>query len=326
MTARRFVLLEILALAMLVTPPFVGAQQTRLYRIGVVLQGGPQHRAVDGMRRGLRELGFEEGKHYVFHLREARGDLKAVEVAAAALEAEKVDLIYTVSTSVTLAAKRATKNVPMVFYAGTDPVTMGLVSSYAKPGGRLTGVHGQHVDLTGKRLQLLKEMIPGLRKVMTLYNPDNPAAQESVRLARDAARKLKVEMLERPVASVEALRATLATLQGREAEAYFYVSDSMVTSQMKQVIDKMAAIKMPTIFTEPQSLAMGALASYGQGYFDFGRLSAKQVHRVLLGADPANMPVEQLDKIHFGVNLKTAKALGLVIPQTVLLQANEVIQ
>jgi putative tryptophan/tyrosine transport system substrate-binding protein len=325
MTALRAILAASLILGLFAAPLSVEAQQARVYRVGVVLHGGSYSAALEGLRDGLRDLGFEEGKQFVFHVRDTKGDLKAVDAAARSLEAEKVDLIYSVATSVSLAVKRATKSVPIVFYAGTDPVAFGLVESFRKPGGRLTGVHGQFTDLTAKRLQLLKEMMPALRRVVTFYSPDNPAARESVKIGRDAARQLKVELLERPVASVEELRAGLRALRPGEADAIFYVADAMVTSQAEMVIEIAMTKKLPTMYADKESVVKGALASYGVSYYLFGRASAKNVHRILLGADPSDLPVEQLDRPHLVINLKTAKALGLVIPQSVLTRADEVI-
>jgi ABC-type uncharacterized transport system substrate-binding protein len=153
---------------LLSTPLAAEAQQgAKKYRIGIVLQGGPYYTMIAGLRDGLKELGFEEGTQYILHIRDVKGDRKAVEEAARALEQEKVDLIYSLSTSVTLAVKRATANVPIVFYAGTGPVVVDLVKSFAKPGGRFTGVHSLSSDLTAKRLEILKEMSPRLRRVVT---------------------------------------------------------------------------------------------------------------------------------------------------------------
>ncbi len=326
MTTPRLTLTGILILALFALPPAVEAQQARVYRVGVVLHGGPSSSAIDGLRDGLRELGLQEGKQFVLHVRDGKGDLKSVEAAARSLEGEKVDLIVAITTSVTLAAKRATKSVPIVFYVGTDPVSTGLVESFRKPGGRLTGIHGQFTGLTAKRLELLKEMVPRLRRVVTFYSPDNPAAQQSVKIARDAARQLKVALVERPVASAEELRAGLRALRPGEADAFFYVSDGMVSSQAELIIDTARAKRLPTMFQYKESVAKGALASYGLSYYTIGRLSAKQVQRVLLGADPGNLPVEQVDRFHFAINLKTAKALGLTIPQSVLARADEVIE
>jgi putative ABC transport system substrate-binding protein len=315
-----------LAGGLLAAPLAAGAQQARVYRVGVILQGGPYFQAVDGLREGLRELGLEEGKQIIFLVRDAKGDLKAVEAAARELEQDRVDLIYTVTTSVTVATKRVTKSVPIVFYAGADPVAQGLVESYRKPGGRLTGVHTQLTDLTPKRLELLKEMVPTAHRVVAFYTPHNPAAQQSVQFARDAARKLRVELVERRVDSVEGLRASLRALRPREVDAFLYVSDAMVSSQAAVIIETAREKRLPTIFPEPASVVSGALASYGIDYRAAGRFSAKLVQRVLLGANPADMPIEQFDTFHFAINLRTAKALGLTIPPALLQRADQVIE
>ncbi len=314
-----------LAGGLLAAPLAAQAQQPRVYRVGVVLQGGPYLGTVDGLRKGLAELGLEEGKQLILHVRDGKGDLKAVEQAARDLEREKVDLIYSVASSVTLTVKRATKTVPIVFYAGTDPVTSGLVESFRKPRGRLTGVYGRLPDLAAKRLELLKEMVPRLRRVVIFYNPDNLVAERGMKVARDAARQLKLELVEHRAASVEELRAGLRALQAGKADAYLSGPDAMVTSQTALVIETAKAKKLPTMFTELESVAQGGLASYGVSYYAMGRLAAKYVQRILLGADPGELPVEQVDRLYFVINLKTAKALGLTIPPSLLLRADEVI-
>ena len=305
----------------------VEAQPARVYQVGVIIPGGaPYYTGVDGLRDGLRELGLEDGKRLILHVRDAKGDLKAVEAAARDLEAQNVDLIHSWSTSVSLAVVRATKKVPIIFYAGTDPVAVGLVGNFRKPGGRVTGMHGWTTDLTGKRLALLREMIPSLRRVVTFYNPQNPAAQEAVKLARDAARQLKVELVEHRVASVEQLRTVLGALRPGEADVYLHVSDSMMTSQVSLVVETAMAKRLATMFQDKQSVIQGGLASYGVDYYAAGRLSANRVQRVLLGANPGDLAVEQLDRLPFVVNAKTAKALGLTIPPSVLARADEIIR
>ena len=300
------------------------AQQSRLYRIGVLLYGGVYQAALEGRRERLAQLGLEEGKHYVFHLREARGDLKSVESTASALEREQVDVIFTVTTSVTAAAKRGTKTVPIVFYAGNDPVAMGFVDSFHRPGGRLTGVHSRFTNLAAKRLELLKEMIPSLRRIVTFYRPDNPANTEVIKTTRDAARRLNAEVAERYIASVDELRASLEALRPGDADA-FYSADSMVISQAQLVIGILNP-KMATIFNDRDLVMKGGLASYGASYHALDRLAAGQVERILRGAKPGDLPVEQLDRLYLAVNLKTANALDLKIPQSVLARADEVIR
>lgn len=318
--------IAIACLVALLTPLSAAPQPARVYRVGVIYYGGPHSAAVGGLREGLRELGWEEGKRHALVVRDAKGDLKTAETAARELERDNVDLIYSFSTSITLAARRATTRIPIVFYAGSDPVASGLVETYRRPGGRCTGVHGQQTDLTAKRLQLLKEIVPNLRRVVTFYSPDNPATPQSMRDGRDAARQLKVELVERPIHSVKELRAGLQALRPGEVDAFFYVPDAMVTSQTEAIIEVARAKKLPVMFQEPGSVTRGALAAYGVSYHVAGRLAARQVQRVLEGANPGELPVEQLDKLYLALNLKTAQALGLTIPPAVLLRADEVVQ
>jgi putative tryptophan/tyrosine transport system substrate-binding protein len=321
---RRDAVLALLALGSV--PIAVSAQQARVYRVGVIHHGGLYDLALNGLRDGLRERGFEEGKQYLFHVRDARGDPNLVAAMAKGLETEKVDVIYSVSTSITLATRRATKSVPIVFYAGVDPVAAGLVEQFRKPGGRLTGIYSRYIDLTAKRLELLKELAPKTQRVVVFYNPNNVSGQRSVAIAREAARQLKMTLLERQVASVEELHAGLRALRPGEADAFGYMADAMVISQSDTIIEVAKANRMLTIFADPATVAKGALASYGESYYSIGHLSANLVRRVLLGADPGNLPIEQLDRIHFVINVKTARALGLTIPQAVLSRADEVIQ
>src|SRR5215475_874772 len=172
------------------------AQQPKVHRVGVLLPGEAWYEIIDGLRVGLRQLGLEEGKQYALAIRDWKGDARAAEEAARKFEQEKVNLIYATSTNSTIAARRATAEIPIVFCAGTDPVVVGLVDSFAKPGGRLTGVYTPVTDLTAKRLELLKEIVPHLRRVVTFYDPRNPPAIESSKSAREAARLLGVELVE----------------------------------------------------------------------------------------------------------------------------------
>ena len=317
-----------LALGILAAAPrAVEAQPAaKVYRVGVVLQGGPVSAAIDGLRAGLKELGFEEGKQYLLLIRDLKRDVAAVAETAKNLEQEKVDLIFTLSTSVSIPAQRATTSVPIVFYPGRDPVAAGLVKSLAKPGGRLTGVQMRTEDLVAKRLEILKEIVPKLRRVIGFYNPGDPGAREYARLARDAARRLRIEMVERHVRSVDELREGLRTLKAGEADALFYIGDGIVLSQAELVVETARTRKLPTMFTERTSVVAGGLAAYGTSYYAVGRLAAKHVHRVLLGTSPADLPVERVDRFELVINLKTAKALGLTIPPSVLGRADEVIQ
>src|SRR5262245_49528762 len=294
------------------------AQQARDNRIGVLLQGGTWHEAIDGLRQGLRELGYEEGKQFALDIRDSKGDLKAAEEAARNLEREKVRLIYAGASSVVTVAKKATMEVPIVFTVGSDPVAGGLVESFVKPGGRLTGIHFLVKDLTGKRLEILKEILPKLRSVLTIYNPANQVSKESAQLARVEAKRLGLKLLERHVSSVEELRSTLKGLRGGEADAFFYTPDAMVGSQVQLIIDTANAKKLATMFQERGLVIKGALASYGQSYYDLGRLSAKYVQKVFSGTHPRDLRIETVEDVELAINLRTAKQLGLRIPPEML--------
>lgn len=302
------------------------AQQAKVYRVGVIHQGGPYQAVVDGLREGLRELGYEEGKQIRLEIRDAGGDIKAVEEAARNFEREKVNLIYAVTTSVATAVKGVTADIPIVFSVGSDPVTGGLIQSFVKPGGRLTGVHFLVRDLTAKRLEILKEILPKLSRVVTFYSPKNRVAMESAKLGREEAKRLGLTFLERHVTSVEELRQGLQALKAGEVGAYFYSGDAMVASQAQLIIDTAMAKRLPTMFHDQSLVDKGGLASYGQNFHEIGRLSAKYIQKVLTGSQPRDLRVETVDKFELIINLKTAKALGLTIPPQVLARADKVIK
>jgi ABC-type uncharacterized transport system substrate-binding protein len=302
------------------------AQQPKTYRIGVITGGGAYYETIDGLRAGLKQLGFEEGKRFVLAIRDTKGDVAKAEEAARNLEQEKVNLIYTTQTTVTIAARRATANIPIVFCAGTDPVVVGLVDSFANPGGRLTGVYSSTADLTGKRLEILKEIIPKLRRVVTFYNPRRALSIESAKEARKEAQRLGVAVVERHIASVEELQAAVRALRVGEVEAIFEVPDPMVVNQAQLIIDTAKVKRLPTMFFFPSEVLKGGLASYSVDLHAVGRVSAKHVQRILTGVKPQDLPVEGIDKIEMVINLKTAKQIGLTIPPNVLARADRVIK
>ena len=304
------------------------AQQPKVYRVGVLLPSALGSEIVDGLRAGLKELGLEQGKQFVLEIRDTKGDLKAAEEAARNLEQEKVDLIFTTRTSVTIAAKRATTDIPIVFSAGTDPVVLGLVESFAKPGGRLTGVYEPGTDITAKRLEILREIVPKLRRVLAFYDPRNHVASESARLAREEIARLRgVEFVERHFASVKELQASIRAVRAGEVDAFFQLSDSMVNNQAQLIIDTARDKRLPTMFLDQNSVVQGGLASYAVSFHELGRLAAKYVQRILLArVKPKDLPVQGVDKIDLVINLKTAKQIGLTIPPNVLARADRVIK
>src|SRR3989441_6399932 len=320
------VFLFLLAALILVSAHVVEAQQPKAFRVGVITAGDVYYETIDGLRVGLRKLGLEEGKQYTLTIRDTKGDAKAAEEAARNLEQEKLNLIYTTSTSPTIAARQATAEIPIVFCAGTDPVVLGLVDSFAKPGGRLTGVYQPATDLTAKRLEILKEIVPRLRRVVTFYDPRRPTAIESSKLAREAARQMGIQFVERHIASVEELQAGVRALKAGEVDAYLAVSDAIASNQAQLIIDTARVKKLPTMFDFLSHVTKGGLASYAVSFHEMGRLSAKYVQRILTGVKPQDLPVEGIDKIELVINLKTAKQIGVTIPPNVLARADRVIK
>ena len=218
----------IISVGLLASVVAASAQAVPPPQIGVILQGGPWYAMVEGLKAGLKELKLDEGHHFGLLIRDTRGDLNAVAEAARDFERAKVKLIFTASTSVSVAAHRAAGTIAIVFGAGTDPVAVGLVQSVRNPGGRATGIHFWITEITGKRLELLREMIPTLKRVVTFYNPANPSAVQSVRAGREAAQSLGIELVERHVSTPEELRTSLEALQPGDMDAYLAVADAMV--------------------------------------------------------------------------------------------------
>jgi putative tryptophan/tyrosine transport system substrate-binding protein len=323
---RAKILVYALPALILATIHLAEAQQPKVYRIGVLLPGDAWYEIIDGLRAGLRELGLEEGKQFVLEIRDTKSDMRAAEEAARNLEQEKVNLIYAARTLVTIAAKRATADIPIVFCAGTDPVVLGLVESFAKPGGRLTGVYEPSTDLTAKRLEILKEIVPKLRRVVTFYDPRTPVAIESSKVAREAAQQMGIQFVERPVVSVEELQAGVRAIKMGEMDAFFQLADPMVQGQAQLIIDTARRIRLPTMFVDQSFVIKGALAAYSVSYHEVGRLSAKYVQRILAGVKPKDLPLQGVDKIELVINLKTAKDIGLTVPQWVLMRADKVIK
>ena len=200
------------------------------------------------------------------------------------------------------------------------------MESFANPGGRFSGVYTPVTDLTAKRLEILKEIVPKLHRVVTFYDPHSAVAVESSQLAREAARRMGLELVERHFASVEELRAAVQALRPGEVHAYLAVSDPTASNQAQLIIDTARDKKFPTMFDHLSHVARGGFASYAVSFHEMGRVSAKHVQRILAGVKPTDLPVQGVDKIEFVINLKTAKQIGLTIPPNVLARADKVIK
>ena len=313
-------------LILLVAQPGLAQTAAKLHRIGVVHPGGGVSETLEGLRQGLRELGLEEGKQFNLVIKDVKGDALAADDIAKAFEQDSVSLIYALTTPVIARAKAATSKVPIVFSIGSDPIDAGLVESFARPGGRLTGVHYLARDLTAKRLEILKEILPKTSRVLTFYDPSNAVAADGASLARDEAKRIGIKLIERHVGSVGELKSELQKLKAGEADAFLYSPDPMIGSQSQLLIDVAMAKNMPTMFQDQSLVVKGALAAYGQNYREIGRVTAKYVQRVLGGTHPKDLKIETVDSVELAINLQTARQLGVTIPPQVLARAQKVVK
>jgi len=273
----------------------------------------------------LRELGWADGQNITIEYRWAEGRESRYTQFAAELVQRNVDIIVTAGTPAVLAVMKATSTIPIVFAAASDPVQTGLVSSLARPGGNVTGLSNQQADLGGLRLELLREIVSGLKRVAVLGNVNSPNVTLEMNSVLAAATKLGFEAFRLEVRQTEDIDAGMESLKGR-ADALYICSDPLVTTHRVRINTLAVSQKLPTMNAFREYVQAGGLMSYGPNFPDLFRRAAEYVDKILRGAKPADLPVEQPTKFDLVMNLTTAKALGLTIPEQFLLRANEVIE
>jgi len=280
----------------------------------------------NAFRHGLRDLGYLEGQNIAFEYRYAGGLPNRLALVAVELVHRPVDLIATFGTPPTIAAKRATTTIPIVMIGVGDPVGAGLVSSFNRPGGNITGNTILGPEVAGKRLQLLKEVIPSLSRVAFLWNPDNASHPAQLAELRVAVETLGIKLLPVAVLSPDEFDRAFAEMVRERADAFLMTNDPFHQLSIGRIIDFLANNRLPGMFLTREIVAAGGLMSYGASVPDLFRRGAVYVHKILQGTRPADLPVEQPTKFELVVNLRTAKALGLTIPEPFLLLADEVIE
>jgi putative ABC transport system substrate-binding protein len=273
----------------------------------------------------LRELGWIEGRTITIEYRWAEGRSERFAEIAAELVQRKVDVIVTSATEAIVAAKQATSVIPIVFAAAGDPVGTGLVASLARPGGNVTGLSIQQTDVAAKRLELLREIVPGLRRLAILGNVSGPAVVLDMREAEAAARTLGLEVITSEIRRGEDIAPAFAALKGR-AEALYLPIDPLVNTHRLRINTLALAARMPTMHTVRESVEAGGLMSYGPNRLELYRRAAEYVDKILRGTKPGDLPIQQPTKFELVINLKTAKTLGLTVPETLLARADEVIE
>ena len=310
-------------------PLSVCAQQAgKSVRVGRLspLSEATERPMLDGLRQGLSDLGWVEGKNVTFELRFAEGKLDRLAQLAAELVDLKVDVIVTGSTPGALAAKNATSTIPIVIVTTGDPVQGGLVESLARPGGNVTGVTALGQALNIKRLELLKEAVPDLKRVTVLINPASPYTEPFMRVGEAAARTLGLEVSGLEAREPGDLENAFKDMVRQGANAVMVLADVMFITHRRRIIEFASSNRLPSIFGERESVRAGGLMFYGASLPDMYRRAAAYVDKILKGAKPAELPVEQPTKFELVINLETAKALGITVPASLLARADEVIE
>jgi putative ABC transport system substrate-binding protein len=321
---KRRTFITLLGSAAAAWPLAVSAQQsTKIRRVGVL--ANEPWPPLEGLRDGMRGIGYNEDRNLHFEYRYAEGRAERYPDFAAALVRLPVDAIVAWGTPASVAAKQATATIPIIMISG-DPIAVGLVPGLAHPGANVTGLSTLAADLEGKRVELLKELLANLTRVAVLSNPTNPFCIVAVERARVAATALHLELEVADAANEHDLDRAFLTLTRRRPDAILTVADPFLTSQRIRMAAFMIENRLPSIYTYREDVLAGGLISYSTNYYEVFRRAAFLTDKLLKGVKPNDIPVEQPTKFELVINLKTAKALGLDVPPTLLARADEVIE
>jgi putative ABC transport system substrate-binding protein len=306
----------------------VAQQPAKVPRIGFLSSLSPAavSARMDTFRQGLRELGYVEGKNIVIESRWAEGKIERLPELAAELVRLKVDVIVTGGPSVNRFAKEATATIPIVLAFDNDPVGNGFAASLARPGGNITGLSTQYPEISGKQLELLKEIVPRLSRVAVLGNSIQPGNPQALRELELAAKAFEVKLQYLDVLTPKDIETAFRAASKGHADAVLVLASQLVTAHPKQFAELAAKNRLPAIYWSPEFVEAGGLMAYSVSITDLFRRAAVYVDKILKGAKPADLPVEQPTQFELVVNLKTAQALGLILPPGILFQADEVIR
>ena len=305
-------------------PMVAGAQQggVRIPRIGSI-DDAP---IWDHFRQGLHDLGYIEGRNIAFEYRSAEGDFDRLRQGALELASLPVNILVVYGSPATRAARQATSTIPIVMIGVGDPVRARFVTNLARPGGNVTGTTNLGPELVGKRIEILKECVPGLARVAFLWNPDNDSNLAFLEELIIAVPALGLQLISVPMRTIEEYEGAFAAMMQRQPNGFVTPNDPLILQHIGQIIDFVAEHRLPAMYQAKENVEAGGLMAYGATLSDLFTRSAWYVHRILQGAKPADLPVEQPTKFELSINLKTAKALGLDIPATVLARADAVIE
>ena len=313
--------------AILFKPHVAQAQQPASpRRVGILLIGfSPESKEAQQFRQGLKDAGYSEGRDIMIEWRYANGDYARVPDLIAELVQSKVEVIVVDSTQAALAGKRATSTIPIIMAVVSDPLGSGLVMSLARPGGNITGLSLMMADLSAKRLQILKETMPRIVRVAVLWNPDTPFHTKSVQDLKAAAPSLSMELSLVSLRTPDEFDGAFSTAIRAHAQALYVVPDAFFYNHRTTISKLASKARLPAIYGSKGFVDEGGLMSYGPNFGDLFRRSAGYVDKILKGAKPGDLPIEQPTKFEFVVNLKTARALEIKIPESILLRADEIV-
>ncbi|HYZ43404.1 MAG TPA: ABC transporter substrate-binding protein [Xanthobacteraceae bacterium] len=300
------------------------AQQTRIPRIGVLWPNPPA--TFEAMRHGLKDLGYVEGQNVAFEFRWAEGKLDQLAELAAELVRLKVDVIVTLAPQATLAAKQATQTIPIVFVAMGDPIASGVVDSLARPGANLTGTTRMIAEMSAKHVELLKEAAPSLARLAVLWNPTNSSHRPALQSVVAAARSLSLELHPLEVRAAAELDGVFDTVVRQNADGLLFIADPIFFIQLRRMAEFASSRHVPAIANFTEFPKLGGLMGYAPSLPDEFRHAAAHIDKILKGAKPADLPVEQPTRFQLVINLKAAKGLGLDVPPMLLARADEVIE
>jgi ABC-type uncharacterized transport system substrate-binding protein len=311
-------------------PAIASQQAAKTYHIGVL--GVLSKPSPDGLRiwnaflSGMRELDYIEGKNMIFEWRYSEGQSDRYPALAQELVRLNVDLILVWTTSAALAAKAATSTIPILFTTANDPVGSGLAESLARPGGNVTGIASLAAELSGKRLELLKEALPRLSRVAVLLNASNRTNAIQLRATEDAARRLGIAVRAYEIRAPDELAARLTEIDGQRPNALIMLEDAAMDQRRKDVVEFALRARIPACFAPREAAVAGGLIAYGPSYAEIWHQTAFYADKLLKGVKPQDLPFEQASKFDLVINMKTARALGIELPQSILVRADEVIQ
>ncbi len=326
MNNRRKLILALGASAFATPLAMFAQQQGKVWRVGFLTLGSGPDQLVEAFREQLRTMGYVEGRNIVLEFRWAAGKPERLPELAAELVQLKVDVIVTRTTIVAAAAKRATSTIPIVMAGSADPVGAGIVASLARPGGNVTGVTSNATEMAGKKLQLLREIAPKATRFAVLVWENSLTKTLVLEQFRAAAAQLGITLIVQEVGTTEALTSAFDVMRRERAQAVIVPTSPFTSNNGKRIVELAAQHRLPSMFEWRDPVNMGGLISYGTSALEMHRRAAYYVDRILKGAKPADLPVEQPMTFELIINGKTAKALGLTIPQSLLIMAEKVIE